>query len=174
MSMPSNSATENVYKVIETGLWAIFEANANFVATVAAHNRIKHNVNAQPDPSESVRLTSDLPAVRIIPSGWRRDARGSNMVAVVQSYTLQVFTGDQRTSWYYNDVKLAAQLVVLKTMRVAPAWSMPTGTTLQKIEMDSGTDEMTDVPMEAVTQQGWQSAMTINVHFSFDVLAVTS
>ena len=174
MTMPSGSQTNNVYKVIEAGLWAIFEANANFAATVLPRNRIKYNVLAQPDPEEEVRLTADTPAVRIMPGGWRRDARGSNMVSIAQTYTLEVFTGDQRTNWYYNDVKLAAQIVAMKTMRVIPTWTMPTGTVLQKIEMDSGSDQLTNIPSEAQTQRGWTAAMNITVHFSFDVLEVTS
>jgi len=78
------------------------------------------------------------------------------------------------TSWYYDDVKLAAIIVVMRTMGALPSWSMPTGTTLQKIEMDSGTDQLADIPTDGQTTRGWVGALTITVHFSFNVQAVTS
>lgn len=174
MTMPSNSATTNVLKVVHAGLWAIFEADVNFAACVEQLNRIAYNNNDQPAPELAARLTSDSPAVRIVPNGWTRPARGSNMFAMAQSFELQVLTNDQRTSWYYDDVKLAAILVVMRTMGALPSWSMPTGTTLQKIEMDSGTDQLADIPTDGQTTRGWVGALTITVHFSFNVQAVTS
>lgn len=171
MAMAADST--NVYKVIETGLWAIFEADAVWAGLVQPKNRLKYNLRAKPNPEDDVRITADMPAARIVPNGWKRVGRATNSVTIEQSYSLEIFTGDLRTCWYYNDVKLASQVVAMRTTQTNPGWSMPTGTTFQKVEMDTG-EESIGVDATSKVPNGWTAALDLKVTFTFDVAVTTA
>lgn len=93
------------YSMVVDGLWELLEQDSEFGTLVKPGNRVKFTGKNREPLKEEVG-TSDLPEVRIVPTGSTPRQHGSSCSYVdTVTFEVQVASGDQRLDAYHLPLK---------------------------------------------------------------------
>lgn len=107
----SISGNDDIFTRIERGLHALLRSSFGLSEAVKPGNWVDFT---QPiiEPVRDSASTQDLPELRLYPAGLARQAHTSDNTIWNQSYTVEVVSGDKRTSEWHNRVKIGILLAI--------------------------------------------------------------
>lgn len=88
-------STDNPFSQVYDALWGLLESHEGFTGLVRVGNRIRYD--AARDPDKDVHTTTDLPEVRLVPTGGTPLVQTTTSSTQIKlTYEIQVSSGDLR------------------------------------------------------------------------------
>jgi len=142
-------------------LWDALGRSPAVADAVRPGNRIKFT-GTDPDPAKTALQAGDMPELAIVPGQWTFGPRSSTSRQLVQSFTVQLATGDNRLAGS------AARLFPLKWAIVKAIEAAGDNLALpfvQSVRFGGGQDSLTDGDANR-GPEGWSTVATVTVDMS--------